>query len=329
MLLRRVASVDDWVEVAAGQRGLIGRAQLLELGLTPAQARTNVANGRWQRVHPGVYATFTGAVDPTALVWAALLYAGAGAVACCSTALWLHRVLDRPPDVVQVSIPHSRRVDRHPGIRMHRRRPLDRARPPILTAANPPRMRVEQAVLDVCADGTETDAVGVLLRATQRRVTTAGRIAGALSERPIQRHRTLINDILAEARAGVASPLELRYRRDVEVPHGLPAGRRNRAEPVGLGGTRYRDVEYEAWSVIVELDGREAHPADEMFRDMRRDNDAAISGRTTLRFGWRDVVGERCVVAGQVGLLLQRQGWRGPIGRCGPECLIPRGPGPS
>lgn len=325
MLLRKVASVDDWVEVADGQGGLLSRTQLLELGLTPAQARTNVVNGRWQRIHPGVYATFTGTVDPSHLVWAALLYAGAGAVACCSTALWLHHVIDQPPEIVQVSIPHSRRVDPHPGIRVHRRRPLDRSRPPILTAANPPRMRVEQAVLDVCATGTEAEVVNIIMRATQRRATTAGRIAGALSERPIQRQRSLIKDILEDARVGVASPLELRYRREVEVLHGLPLGQRNRAEPTGQGGTRYRDVEYVPWSVIVELDGREAHPADEAFRDMRRDNDATISGRTTLRFGWRDVVGERCVVAGQVGRLLQRQGWPGPIRQCGPSCAIPRG----
>lgn len=38
--------------------------------LTRAEAAANVDNGRWQRVHPGVYATFTGTIDPAQQVWA-------------------------------------------------------------------------------------------------------------------------------------------------------------------------------------------------------------------------------------------------------------------
>lgn len=81
--------------------------------------------------------------------------------------------------------------------------------------------------------------------------------------------------------------------------------------------------QYERWGLIVELDGREAHPADEAFRDMRRDNETTLSGRTTLRYGWRDVVGEPCVAAGQVALARQQRGWPGSLRRCGANCSIP------
>ncbi len=326
MLQRRVATTVIWSEIAQAQGGLISRGQLLELGLTHAQARTNVMNGRWQRILPGVYATFTGSVDAVQQVWAALLFAGSGAAACCTTALWLHRVLDEPPDVVHVSIPHSRRVVAPSGLRIHRRRALDRPRSPVHPLASPPRLRLEEALLDECGIRSESETVGLVLKAIQRRLTTAERVSRVLEQRAIQPRRELIRDVLTEAYSGVVSPLELTYRQRVEVAHGLPEGTRNQAEWTG-GRWRYRDVEYGQWELIVELDGREAHPADEAFRDMRRDNDVIVAGRVTLRYGWRDVIGEPCVVAAEVGLALQRRGWPGAVGRCCAACLIPAMPG--
>ena len=55
----------------------MSRAQLLRLGLSPAQARRHIDNGRWQTLHTGVHATFTGPVSPSSRVWAAVLYAAA------------------------------------------------------------------------------------------------------------------------------------------------------------------------------------------------------------------------------------------------------------
>ncbi len=134
--------------------------------------------------------------------------------------------------------------------------------------------------------------------------------------------RALIRDVLAEAKIGVASPLELHYRRRVEIPHALPVGRRNLAEVGDRGRRQYRDVEYGSWGLVVELDGRQAHPPDQRFRDLRRDNGAVVSGRTVLRYGWHDVVGEPCTVAAQVALALHQRGWTGVVGRCSPGCGI-------
>ena len=62
------------------------------------------------------------------------------------------------------------------------------------------------------------------------------------------------------------------------APITLPAGTRNKPEKQHRGGNRYRDVRYRAWHVIVELDGRAAHPLTEKFRDMKRDNGATVAG---------------------------------------------------
>ena len=66
----------------------------MRLNLSSAAARTNLDNGRWRVLLPGVYATFTGPVGPMAMVWSAVLYAGTGAAACGPTALWLTGAID-------------------------------------------------------------------------------------------------------------------------------------------------------------------------------------------------------------------------------------------
>lgn len=322
MRISTVASDPMWRVLADEQGGLVSRQQLIGLGLTRAQAAANVDNGRWQRIHPGVYATFTGPLDPTQHVWAALLHAGRGSAACCSTALWLFGVVDRMPDRLHISIPEARRVRPLVNARMHRRRALNRTGPPIHPAAAPPRLRVEDSVLDECVRLDDDEVVGLVLRSIQRGKTTAGRLGGVLALRSVQPRRTLIRDVLVEAQAGVVSPLEVHYRRRVEAAHRLPIGARNVLDVDERGRRRFRDVEYRRWGLIIELDGREAHPSDQAFRDMRRDNDTILTGRATLRFGWRDVVGESCVAAAQVGLALRQRGWPGAPRPCGRDCPI-------
>ena len=316
-----------WAPIAEDQAGVISRGQLLQVGLTAAQAKADVANGRWQRMYPGVYATFTGVVDPVGRVWAAVLYAGRGAAASHGTALWLGRLVDEPPAVVDVVVPESRRVLPQPGLRVHRRRELDGSdavRYLINPSASPPRLRVEECVLDGCAAATASGAVDLVLRATQRRLTTADRLQVSLQRRPRHRWRALLLDVLSDVEDGVASPLERHYRREVEHGHRLPTGARNRGEPRPGGGRWYRDVRYRPWHVVVELDGRAAHPADGAFRDMRRDNVAALAGDTTLRYGWRDVVDDPCGVAMQVSAVLGLGGWTGRAQPCGAGCSVQR-----
>jgi hypothetical protein len=73
-----------------------------------------------------------------------------------------------------------------------------------------------------------------------------------------------------------------------------------------------------------ETDGRLAHAADGQWRDVRRDNAAAADGIVTLRYGWSDVISRPCGVAAEVGAVLARRGWPGPVRRCGPSCALPR-----
>ena len=312
-----------WEPLAASQDGVIARRQLLAAGLTPAGARTQLDAGRWRPLLPGIYLTHTGPADERARIWAGVLYCGPGAMAGAGTALWLAAAIDESPSLVSIVVPAHRRVTRQPGLRIRYSRLLPQEAHP---SACPPRLRLEAAVLDVVDRTTSAQVVlDLVMRVTQRRLTTAARLGTALRGRRRQRWRSLLNELLADVAAGAASPLEHRYLNDVERAHRLPHGERNLPEYVdGATSSRYRDVRYRPWGVVVELDGREAHPGTEAFRDMRRDNGAVTVGEVVLRYGWRDVAGDPCSVAAQVGEVLHRYGWGGVPARCGPHCAVRR-----
>jgi hypothetical protein len=307
--------------LADGQAGIIARRQLLSCGLTPAQARQRIETGHWRAVFPGVYATFTGPLEDRARIWAALLFVGPDACVSHQTALWLAGALERAPTLIHVSIPADRRVKAPAGIRIHLSRRFQQNLHP---SALPPRTRLEDTVLDVADNESDTESMlSLVFRVTSGRLTTAGRLRSALAQRSRHRWRLLLKQVLADVDDGVASALERRYAHDVERAHGLPHGERNRAEPAPGGGNWYRDVRYPKCATVVELDGREAHSADQHFRDLRRDNHAAVQGEAVLRYGWRDVAGRPCTVAEQVADVLHAQGWTGTPHPCGPSCPIP------
>ena len=88
-----------WQVLADDQDGVLSRGQLIELGYTPARARQNHQRAV-ARLVTGCERDVSGPVSAVALVWAALLYAGRGAVASHATALWLAGLLNEPPSPV-------------------------------------------------------------------------------------------------------------------------------------------------------------------------------------------------------------------------------------
>jgi hypothetical protein len=264
-----------------------------------------------------VYLTHSGSPDLMARAWAALLHAGPRAVLSHRTAGYLQGLVDDPPLVIEVVGPDSHRITLRPSVRLRRSTMVEARRHP---ARTPPQTRVEDTVLDLvegCA--TQDDVVGWLTRATGRRLTTATRLRAAASMRPRLRHRKVVEAALTEVRDGVASPLERRYRRDVEMAHGLPKGVVNLAVRLS-GRRRYRDVMYEAFQVSVELDGLASHRPEQLVDDHRRDNASLVDGILVLRYGWADVAVHRCETAAQVAALLGTRGWPGQVRRCNPGC---------
>jgi hypothetical protein len=139
------------------------------------------------------------------------------------------------------------------------------------------------------------------------------------------RWRTELAAALGLGADGVHSLLEFGYVNRVERPHGLPAATRQ-FRVTRAGQHQYQDVTYQAYDVVVELDGQVAHPVELRWRDIRRDNANTVDDQRTLRYGWAGVTEQPCRVAAQVGSVLLRRGWDGRLRRCGPACLLPPWP---
>ncbi len=305
-------------ELAQFQQGILTRGQARQGGLTKDVIRSRVRQGRWQRVHAGVYAVFSGEPGRVAVLWAAVLRAGPGAMLSYHTAAELAALTDTPSMLIHVTIPDSRRIASIPGFVIHLSGRASQVRHPALT---PARTRVEETVLDLTELAmTAETAYGWMTRALGRRLTTQARLRDAMALRHRLRWRRDLAEALAADWAGVHSGLEHRYLRDVERPHGLPPGTRQ-ALARCAGHNEYRDVLYEEYGVAVELDGRAAHPGDLRWRDIRRDNSAATAGIVTLRYGWIDVSQRPCVVAAQVAQVLARRGYSGSR-PCAPGCPV-------
>lgn len=134
--------------------------------------------------------------------------------------------------------------------------------------------------------------------------------------------RELLLAMLDEVRAGVESPLELRFARDVERAHGLPRGVAQRWERVDGRWIR-ADRVYVGFGVRAELDGSLAHPFGATDDDVWRDNAVLVtSGDTTLRYRWRHVAVTPCATAVQLVAALRTRGWRGTPRPCSPTCPL-------
>jgi hypothetical protein len=306
-------------ELLTLQGGVISRSQAQEAGLGPRTVSSRLRSGRWQRLYRGVYATYTGEPTREAGLWAAVLHVGTDGVLSHHTAAELDRLTLRPSTSVHISVPRQQHVRPVPGIVIHRSSRITAARHPSLL---PPRTRIEETALDLahCAASLD-DALAWLAQACGGRLTTPERLRTALDDRKRMRWRADLAAALTDIGAGAHSTLELHYVRDVERPHGLPQGRRQ-VKAARTGGSEYRDILYEDYGIGVETDGGVAHPVQERWRDIHRDNAAAADGIMTLRYSWSDIAQRPCHVAAQVARVLRRRGWRGTVHACGPACPI-------
>ncbi len=300
------------------QAGVITRAQALAAGMTRDAIYARLRTERWQRIHAGVYAAYSGPVTRESLMRAAVLGARHGGVLCHQTAAELHGLLEaRKGAAIHVMVPRGHAVAPMKGVALHYSKRVGVARHPAL---EPPRTRLEDTVLDLAeAEATATGAVSWILTACASRRTKPDRLLRAMESRPRVRRRKILLAALGDARIGVESILEHGYLYRVERPHGLPEGSRQRRTRVG-GTSRYEDVRYEEYGVIVELDGQAAHPAGERWQDVRRDNVSAMNGWITLRYSYADVMERPCEIADEIARTLRERGYTGGAHRCGPSC---------
>ncbi|MDQ3382369.1 MAG: type IV toxin-antitoxin system AbiEi family antitoxin domain-containing protein [Actinomycetota bacterium] len=303
-------------QVARKQQGTISRNQATAAGLTPKQLTQLVTSGRWKRLHPGVFATSNGTPSWKTTAFAALLRAGPGAALALDASAYVWRLVDNPPEVIEIVVPARRRPRTPPGTSIRRRRTLH--------SVNVEGFRVTGAaatILDLADLPTMTldEVIALIAKACQRQRTSAELLLLDLKSRRRHRLRRQLLLALGEIAGGVESLAEHRFVQRVERAHGLPTFER---QVVERGGSVRRDFKNSRYGVNVEIDGQVWHAGERFHADRARDRASAREGEVTLRATWVDVDGTPCELAADIGMTCVRRGWPGPVLRCSPACSV-------
>lgn len=298
------------------QAGVVTWHQLRSGGWSKASLRRAVRRHELTRVYPRVYVDHTGPLTPRQRAWAAVLWAGpVGEAALCGPS-----VLGVAAGASTVHVAVA--ADRHPpapaGIVVHRVKGLQSM---IRGMTSPPRLKLEHNVLlTMAAAASESEVVAALADTVGRFGMTAEDVRKALALHPRLPRKRLVHALLADIELGTESVLEHGFLTRVERPHHLPPPTR---QAVRRGGAERRDLAYEEFGLVVELDGRLNHESwTAGNRDAARDLADLASGQSVLRLRWQQVMAESCETAAALALVLTTRGWKGTARGCGPDCAI-------
>jgi Protein of unknown function (DUF559) len=264
--------------LADRQAGRVAWWQLKALGADDKTIVRWTDGGYLHRVHPRVYAVGHRAPSGEGDLWAAVLYAGPGAMLSHATALWWHALIDNPPWPLQVTT--VRRCRSLEGIRVYARRACER-----VPHKGVPTTTVEQAVLDFAAVAplervrhvlANADYHNVLDIAALRAIAGNGRAGSVKLRKALQRHEPKL--------AHTLSPLERLFLPLCERA-GIPLPDVN----VWVAGELVDAVWWEQ-RVVVELDGRDNHSSwAQIQEDRSKDLRLRAAGFEVRRYGTRQV----------------------------------------
>lgn len=305
------------------QDGVLTHAQLVAAGVTRADLARMQRRKELRRVHPRVYVDHTGPLNWHQRAWAAILYAAPAYLCGPSAEPPRTEQLARPgfvPDPIHVAINQTRRVNAQPGIVIHRLTNLESH----AFGGTPPRLKIEDNALAMAHEArSEIDSVACLAQVVGRSYVTPATMRAAVGRFPSLRRRAWISTIIDDLESGSHSVLEHGYLTKVERAHRLPRAVRQTPRTTS-SGSQFRDVEYEAYGLVVELDGALGHAA---WRDQARDADRALddlaaSGTVTARLRWHQVFDTPCRTAQAVARILRARGWAGSPAACSKDCPI-------
>jgi len=267
--------------IAAGQAGIVSRAQLLAAGANANTIDRALRAGKLHLVHRGVYA----AVAPELLteeghLVAALLAAGDGALLSHGTAAWRWRIIPAPPSVITVATPRRHAamagvavfgsVRLRPGDTIHNRRfPTTSVPRTLLDLATRYERR---ALLRALA---EAEFQHDLRPADVERTLRRGHPGSANLRAALAEH--------APGHGEMKSRLERRFR-NLLIRHGIELPQRN--QEVGPWTV---DCLWRERRVAVELDGRQHERPHQADCDDDRDLWLRRHGYVVRRYGKRQI----------------------------------------
>jgi len=283
--LRRSRPIDARVaRLAEGQYGVVGRGQLIELGLGRRGVEHRIAAGRLHPVAHGVYAVGHRVLSPKGNWMAAVLSSGPGAILSHRSAAAFWGIKDPGSGPVHVTV--SRKSTSSRLIRRHHFALRDDE---ATVHDGMPVTTVPRTVLDLAA-ASSTDEVEVAIRQVEflrlyDRLSLWDLVERYPRRRGVARVRAALIRIEALPAGRVRSPLETRFLPFLRR-HRLPRPRLN--DWIIVGERRYQvDCHWPGTGQIVELDSWQAHGSRTAFRDDRtRDRVLRTFGYEVTRISW-------------------------------------------
>jgi hypothetical protein len=157
-------------------------------------------------------------------------------------------------------------------------------------------------VVDMATTSDQMDVFAIVDDAIGGRHTTQQRLhERAAALRPGRRHAALVRDVTAPGAAARFHSWLERLGDSTFRAHGLPEPRWN--APIYDAGRRVAlaDALFEAWRVVVELDGLRFHSEPgQVARDKARDRRLAIRGYLVLRFTYWELVERPAEVVAEI-----------------------------
>ncbi|MEA2425030.1 MAG: hypothetical protein QOH13_1440 [Thermoleophilaceae bacterium] len=292
-------------KLATLQHGVVGRVQLVTLGLHPRAIDRRCDAGRLHAVHRGTYAVGHPLLSPQGRWMAGVLAGGHDAVLShlSAAALWEIRGRQGP---AEITVPVKGRSPRGVKARYAQLEPDE-----ITVRAGIPVTTVERTLLDLGAvvrDPTqvekairEADYLGLfdldeMLRLVERHPRRRGTAAMRKAVRAA-----------ADTRGRTRSELEERFLQLLSKAK-LPSPEVNGTVELGAL-TIEADAVWRTHMLIAELDGRAAHgTADAFEADRLRDREAALAGWLVVRITWRQLRGDGPRVMDDLKRLLAQRG---------------------
>ena len=275
--------------LADRQAGRVAWWQLVALGVDAKTIGRVTGDGYLHRVLPRVYAVGHRAPSVEADLWAAVLYAGPGAMLSHATALWWRGLIDKQPRPLQVTTP--RRCSSLAGMKVYGRRTCERTLHKGL-----PSTTVEQALLDYAAVAPLERVRHALAVADYRKLLNSSALRSSLGKgrrgsvrlaAALERHEPKL--------AHTRSPLERLFLPLCERA-GVPMPDVN----VWIAGVMV-DALWREQRLVVELDGRDNHSSWAQIQgDRSKELRLRGAGVDVVRYGTRQLEAEAPAVEAEL-----------------------------
>ncbi|WP_109473814.1 type IV toxin-antitoxin system AbiEi family antitoxin domain-containing protein [Ornithinimicrobium cavernae] len=304
----------DYARILLNRHGVITTALAHEDGLSTKAVAHRVNSGRWQRLHPGVFLTNTGAITWEIRAAAALAKAGQPSVLAHFSALAVIGLAKKTRGLT-IMVPNRSQVTVR-GARIIRTRSLEGAFMDGLPVTPVSRSLIDVADLPRI---TMDEVISLCARACQQGSTTADKLLAELARRRQHARRADLRLALGDVADGIESLAEHRFLRRVARAHGLPTFTLQVRKALGRV-----DFDNEEFRVTIEVDGQLWHAGERFHTDRRRDRKTSAHGGVTVRATWWDVSQDPCDLAADLARIFTHRGWQGSPQPCGPRCHVAR-----